>query len=457
MIHKYKLNGYAIVLDVNSGAVHVVDDCSYDMLDFLDETMGEAMPQAVVDALADRYGRRELEDTYAELYELYKAGLLYSSDSYEPFANMMTKAPVKAMCLNIAHDCNLRCEYCFAAKGDFGRGRMLMPLEIGKKAIDFLIQNSGSRHNLELDFFGGEPLMNFDVVKQVVEYAREEEKKYNKKFRFTITTNGLLLTDDKIDFINREMSNVVLSLDGRKEVNDRLRVRVNGKGCYDQIVPHYQKLVAQRGDKDYYVRGTFTKYNLDFTQDVLHMAELGFDQISVEPVVSDVKLEYSIKEDDLPRVFKEYETLAKTMIQRKKEGGKGFHFFHFMLDLDQGPCAIKRLRGCGCGNEYVAVTPEGEIYPCHQFVGEENWKMGDLRDGSFDLEKKDFFAKANVYTKKDCKNCWAKFYCSGGCNANSWQYEGNILKSHKISCDLEKKRLECAIMMKAALAEEAEG
>lgn len=457
MIHKYKLNGYAIVLDVNSGAVHVVDDCSYDMLDFLDETMGEAMPQAVVDALADQYGRQELDDTYAELYELFKAGLLYSSDSYEPFANMMTKAPVKAMCLNIAHDCNLRCEYCFAAKGDFGRGRMLMPLEIGKKAIDFLIQNSGSRHNLELDFFGGEPLMNFDVVKQVVEYAREEEKKHNKKFRFTITTNGLLLTDDKIDFVNREMSNVVLSLDGRKEVNDRLRVRVNGKGCYDQIVPHYQKLVAQRGDKDYYVRGTFTKYNLDFTQDVLHMAELGFDQISVEPVVSDVKLEYSIKEDDLPRVFKEYETLAKTMIQRKKEGGKGFHFFHFMLDLDQGPCAIKRLRGCGCGNEYVAVTPEGEIYPCHQFVGEENWKMGDLRDGSFDLEKKDFFAKANVYTKKDCKNCWAKFYCSGGCNANSWQYEGNILKSHKISCDLEKKRLECAIMMKAALAEEAEG
>ena len=457
MIHKYKLNGYAIVLDVNSGAVHVVDDCSYDMLDFLDETMGEAMPQAVVDALADQYGRQELEDTYAELYELFKAGLLYSSDSYEPFANMMTKAPVKAMCLNIAHDCNLRCEYCFAAKGDFGRGRMLMPLEIGKKAIDFLIQNSGTRHNLELDFFGGEPLMNFDVVKQVVEYAREEEKKHNKKFRFTITTNGLLLTDDKIDFINREMSNVVLSLDGRKEVNDRLRVRVNGTGCYDQIVPHYQKLVAQRGDKDYYVRGTFTKYNLDFTQDVLHMAELGFDQISVEPVVSDVKLEYSIKEDDLPRVFKEYETLAKTMIQRKKEGGKGFHFFHFMLDLDQGPCAIKRLRGCGCGNEYVAVTPEGEIYPCHQFVGEENWKMGDLRDGSFDLEKKDFFAKANVYTKKDCKNCWAKFYCSGGCNANSWQYEGNILKSHKISCDLEKKRLECAIMMKAALAEEAEG
>ena len=454
MIHKYKLNGYAIVLDVNSGAVHVVDDCSYDMLDYLDETMGEAMPQAVVEALAGKYGKQELQEAYAELYELFQAGLLYSSDSYEPFANMMTKAPVKAMCLNIAHDCNLRCEYCFAAKGDFGRGRMLMPLEIGKKAIDFLIQNSGTRHNLELDFFGGEPLMNFDVVKQVVEYAREEEKKYNKKFCFTITTNGLLLTDDKIDFINREMSNVVLSLDGRKEVNDRLRVRVNGKGCYDQIVPRYQKLVANRGDKDYYVRGTFTKFNLDFTQDVLHMAGLGFDQISVEPVVSDMKLEYSIKEDDLPRVFEEYETLAKTILRQKKEGGRGFHFFHFMLDLDQGPCAIKRLRGCGCGNEYVAVTPEGEIYPCHQFVGDETWKMGDLRDGSFDFEKKDFFAKANVYTKSECKNCWAKFYCSGGCSAHSWQYEGETLTSHKISCDLEKKRLECAIMMKAALAED---
>lgn len=294
--------------------------------------------------------------------------------------------------------------------------------------------------------------MNFEVVKQVVEYARSLEKQHNKRFRFTITTNGLLLTDDKIDFINREMSNVVLSLDGRKEVNDRLRVRVNGDGCYDRIVPQYQKLVAQRGDKDYYTRGTFTKHNLDFTQDVLHMAELGFDQISVEPVVSDPKLEYSIKEEDLPRVYEEYETLAKTIIDRKKEGD-AFNFFHFMLDLEQGPCAIKRLRGCGCGNEYVAVTPEGEIYPCHQFVGEEQWKMGDLRDGSFREDMKKSFASANVYTKTECKNCWAKFYCSGGCNANSWQYEGDVLKSHKISCDLEKKRLECAVMIKAALAE----
>ena len=295
--------------------------------------------------------------------------------------------------------------------------------------------------------------MNFDVVKQIVEYARSQEKEHGKNFRFTITTNGLLLTDDKIDFINREMSNVVLSIDGRKEVNDRLRVRVDGTGCYDKIVPAYQKLVANRSkDKDYYARGTFTKYNLDFTDDVLHMADLGFDQLSIEPVVSDEKLDYSIKEADLPAVFQEYERLAKVLIDRKKQK-KGINFFHFAIDLDQGPCAIKRLRGCGCGNEYIAVTPQGDIFPCHQFVGEDQWKMGNVLDGTFDTEKKKYFAKANVYSKEDCRNCWAKFYCSGGCNANNWQYEGNVLKSHKIACDLEKKRLECAIMMKAALAD----
>lgn len=293
--------------------------------------------------------------------------------------------------------------------------------------------------------------MNWDVVKELVLYAREQEKIHNKNFRFTITTNGLLLTDDKIDFINQEMSNCVLSLDGRKEINDRLRVRVDGTGCYDQIVPKYQKLVAQRGDKDYYARGTFTRYNLDFTEDVLHMADLGFDQVSVEPVVSDEKLDYSIKEEDLPRVFEEYERLANALLKRRKEG-KGCNFFHFMIDLNQGPCAIKRLRGCGCGNEYVAVTPEGDIYPCHQFVGDEQWKMGSVLDGTFNMPMKERFAKANVYSKSDCKNCWAKFYCSGGCNANNWQYEGDILKSHNISCELEKKRLECAIMMQAAKA-----
>ena len=452
MIHKYTLNGYRIVLDTNSGAVHIFDEAPYEMLDYLEDSVPDEPPVALKEALADRWDQATFDEAYEELKELYRQGLLFSEDGYERFSDMMVKSPVKAMCLNVAHDCNLRCEYCFAAKGDFGCGRKLMPLEVGKKAIDFLIEHSAGRRKLEMDFFGGEPLMNWEVVKELVLYAREQEKLHDKNFRFTITTNGLLLTDDKIDFINKEMSNCVLSLDGRKEVNDRLRVRVDGTGCYDQIVPKYQKLVAQRGDKDYYARGTFTRYNLDFTKDVLHMADLGFDQVSVEPVVSDEKLDYSIKEQDLPRVFQEYETLANSILQRRKEG-KGFNFFHFMIDLNQGPCAIKRLRGCGCGNEYVAVTPEGDIYPCHQFVGDEQWKMGSVLDGSFNLPMKERFAKANVYSKTDCKNCWAKFYCSGGCNANNWQYEGDILHSHGISCELEKKRLECAIMIQAAQAE----
>ena len=452
MIHKYTLNGYRIVLDTNSGAVHLFDEAPYEMLDYLDGAVPEEPPAAMEEALRDRWPRETFEEAYEELKELYRQGLLFSEDGYERFSDMMVNSPVKAMCLNVAHDCNLRCEYCFAAKGDFGCGRKLMPLEVGKKAIDFLITHSAGRHNLEMDFFGGEPLMNWDVVKELVLYAREQEKLYNKNFRFTITTNGLLLTDDKIDFINREMSNCVLSLDGRKEVNDRLRVRVDGTGCYDQIVPKYQKLVAQRGDKDYYARGTFTKYNLDFTEDVLHMADLGFDQVSVEPVVSDEKLDYSIKTEDLTRVFEEYERLANALIRRRKEE-RGFNFFHFMIDLNQGPCAIKRLRGCGCGNEYVAVTPEGDIYPCHQFVGDEQWKMGNVLEDSFDLSMKERFAKTNVYSKPECKNCWAKFYCSGGCNANNWQYEGDILHSHPISCELEKKRIECAIMIQAALSE----
>ena len=453
MIHKYKLNGFPICLDVNSGAVHVLDDCSFDLLDHVNEDFfPPELTEEMLASLSGRYSNEELTGAYQELLELKKAGLLFSEDTYERFADMMTAAPVKAMCLNVAHDCNLRCEYCFAAKGDFGGERMLMPFEIGKKAVDFLLEKSGTRHNLEMDFFGGEPLMNFDVVKQVVSYARSKEKEYNKNFRFTITTNGLLLTDDKIEFINREMSNCVLSLDGRKEVNDRLRIKINGKGCYDQIVPQYQKLVAGRGDKDYYARGTFTKYNLDFTQDVLHMADLGFDQVSVEPVVSDPMLDYSIKEEDLPRVFQEYETLANELIQRKKEG-KGFNFFHFMIDLNQGPCAIKRLRGCGCGNEYVAITPDGDVYPCHQFVGHEEWKMGNVFDLSINKEMKDNFARATVYHKPKCQDCWAKFYCSGGCNANNWQYMGNVLDSFDLACEMEKKRLECAIMIQAALAE----
>lgn len=452
MIHKYILKDYHIVLDTNSGAVHIFEELPYKMLDYLENFVPESIPAEIIDKFSSQYPMDQIKEAYQELVELYQQGILFSTDEYEKFAGMMKRSPVKAMCLNIAHDCNLRCEYCFAAKGDFGRGRMLMPFEVAKKAIDFLIEKSENRHNLEVDFFGGEPLMNFNVVKQTVEYARSIEKQYNKNFRFTITTNGLLLTDDKIEFINREMSNVVLSIDGRKEVNDRLRVRTDGSGCYDRIVPQYQKLVASRGDKDYYARGTFTKYNLDFSKDVLHMADLGFEQLSIEPVVSDPLLDYSIKEEDLPIVFKEYEHLADILIQRKREG-RGVNFFHFMIDLNQGPCAIKRLRGCGCGNEYVAVTPEGDIFPCHQFVGDDAWKMGNVLDNSFSIDMKETFAAANVYKKESCKDCWAKFYCSGGCNANSWQYEGDILKSHKISCDLEKKRLECAIMIQAALAD----
>jgi len=440
------------VLDVNSGAVHVVDDLAYDILENLDETnISCKLDKKAIEKLSDKYSILEINETYEELKELYNEGELFSKDYYEKIAKNIGKAPIKAMCLNVAHDCNLRCEYCFASKGDFGTGRELMNLETAKAAIDFLIKSSKDRHNLEVDFFGGEPLMNFDVVKETVEYARNQEKKYNKNFRFTITTNGLLLTDDKIDFINENMDNVVLSLDGRKEINDRLRVTASGVGSYDTIVPKYQKLVKERkkSGKDYYVRGTFTKYNFDFTKDVLHMNELGFDQLSIEPVVSDINLDYSIKEDDLGRVFKEYETLSNEIIEQRKKGNY-FNFFHFMLDLNQGPCAIKRLKGCGCGNEYVSVTPNGDIFPCHQFVGKSEWKMGNVLNDEFNEDIKDYFSKTTVYNKSDCKDCWAKFYCSGGCNANNLQYAGDVLKSHKLSCDLERKRLECAIMIKVA-------
>lgn len=454
MIHKYFLNGYYIVLDTNSGAVHIVDELAYRILDFFTEKLtGECPDEVIVTLENEGFDRQDIIDTYAELKALCDDDSLFSEDTYRPFADMLAEAPIKSMCLNIAHDCNLRCEYCFAAQGDFGHGRKLMPFEVGKAAIDFLIKHSANRHNLELDFFGGEPLMNFDVVKQVVEYARSVEKEHNKNFRFTITTNGVLLDDDSIDFINREMSNVVLSLDGRKEVNDRLRPTVNKKGSYDIIVPKYQKLVEARGDKEYYVRGTFTKYNLDFADDVMHLNELGFDQISVEPVVTDPELPYALTEKDLPAIAEEYEKLSKLLIERKKNG-TGFNFFHFMIDLDQGPCAIKRLRGCSCGNEYVAVTPEGDIYPCHQFVGMDEWKMGSVLDDSVNIEMKKMFSKANIYSKEECADCWAKFYCSGGCNANNMQYNNTIFKPHKLSCALEQKRLECAIMIKAALADE---
>ncbi|HOO26463.1 MAG TPA: thioether cross-link-forming SCIFF peptide maturase [Clostridiales bacterium] len=451
MIHKFTQNGYYIVLDVNSGAVFELDRCAYEMLDYIKPGIADECPQELYNLLRD-FPEETVKETYGEIKELIDRRILFSTDDYEPFVESLGTAPVKSMCLNIAHNCNLRCGYCFASQGDFGHGKKLMSYEVGKKAIDFLVASSAGRKNLEVDFFGGEPLMNFDTVKRLVAYARSLEKEHNKNFRFTITTNGLLLDKDKIDFINKEMSNVVLSIDGRQEINDRYRINAQGAGCYETIVPKFKQLVEERGDKEYYVRGTYTRHNTDFSKDVEHLFSLGFDQVSIEPAVTDEDYEYSITEKELPAIFEEYEHLAKIMLEHKRKGDK-LNFFHFMLDLDQGPCVYKRLRGCSCGNEYIAVTPEGDIYPCHQFVGIDEKKMGSVLDGSFNQELKEDFATATVYSKEECKNCWAKFYCSGGCNANNYLYEGSIRKPHKISCEIERKRLECAIMIKVALDE----
>ncbi len=454
MIHKYKLGGLNIVLDVNSGGVHLVDELTYDMLDNIEPPFAEECPKRVIEKLSRFYVEKDILSCYEEVKQLYNDGILFSEDDYEKFAKYSVAAPVKAMCLLVEQDCNLRCEYCFAGTGDYGTGkRTHMDFKTGRKALDFLLENSGDRENLELDFFGGEPLMNWDVVKQLVEYGRSKEKDFGKRFRFTITTNGMLLDEEKMDFINKEFSNVVMSVDGRKEVNDRMRKRIDGTGCYDRIMDKYKLLAQKRNYENYYVRGTFTKYNLDFADDVLHLYNEGFDQISVEPVTSEPDKSYALTEKELPAIFTEYERLANIILEHDKQG-KHFNFFHFMLDLDQGPCAIKRLRGCGSGNEYVAITPDGDIYPCHQFVGYEDYKMGNLNDGTFSMDIKNQFAAAHIYTKEDCGKCWAKFYCSGGCNANNYIYTGNILTAHKLSCEIQKKRLECAIMIKAAKAAE---
>lgn len=454
MLHRFSLNGYNIALDVCTGVVHVLDDLSYKLSAYADENMSEQVPQDAFTDLSDTYVKEEIIETWSELFELYKSGIFCSKDDIKKYVKNNSKAPIKSMCLNVAHDCNLRCKYCFASTGDFGGGRKLMPFEVGKAALDFIVKNSGTRHNLEVDFFGGEPLMNFGVVKRLVEYGRKIEKENNKHFRFTITTNGILLDDEKIDFINREMHNVVLSIDGRREINDEMRPHVDGRGSYDDIIGKYKKLVENRNGGEYYVRGTFTHKNLDFAEDVLHLADEGFDQISVEPVVCDRNSPYAIQKEDLPRIFEEYEKLASAYLSRRREG-KGFNFFHFMIDLNEGPCILKLLKGCGCGNEYVAVTPDGEIYPCHQFVGQSNFIMGNVleQSGNFENELKIAFSKANIFTKKSCPDCWARFFCSGGCNANNQLYNENILNPLEVSCKLEKKRLECALMIKAALAE----
>ena len=451
MIHQYKNNGYNIVLDVNSGSVHVVDDIVYDVIGLLDQGLQE---MAVKERLSGTWPEAELDTALSEVRELTDAGMLFTQDIYENAIEHFKDRPtvVKALCLHIAHDCNLACRYCFAEEGEYHGRRALMSFEVGKKALDFLIANSGNRRNLEVDFFGGEPLMNWQVGKDLVAYGREHEKLHNKNFRFTLTTNGVLVNDEVMEFCNREMGNVVMSIDGRKEVNDRMRPFRKGAGSYDLIVPKFQKWAESRHQDKYYARGTFTHYNLDFSKDVLHLADLGFKQISVEPVVAPPQADYALREEDLPKIFEEYDLLAREMVKRKKEG-RGFNFFHFMIDLTGGPCVYKRLSGCGSGTEYLAVTPWGDLYPCHQFVGEEKFLLGNVDQGITRPEICGEFKNCNVYAKEACKNCFARFYCSGGCAANSYNFHGKIDDVYEIGCQLEKKRVECALMIKAAEAE----
>ena len=458
MVHQYQLNGYNIVLDTCSGSVHVVDEVAYDVIAMYPEHTADE----IVAAMLAKYGSRpdvteeDLRQCIDDVTSLKENGKLWSPDVYKDmafdFKNRNTV--VKALCLHVAHSCNLSCSYCFASQGRYHGDRALMSFEVGKKALDFLIANSGNRRNLEVDFFGGEPLMNWDVVKQLVEYGRSLEKPNNKKFRFTLTTNGILLNDEILEFVNKEMGNIVLSIDGRKEINDKMRPFRGGQGSYDIIVPKFQKVAESRDQMNYYVRGTFTHNNLDFSKDVLHLADLGFKQISVEPVVAQPTDDYAIREEDLPILKEEYDKLAVEMIKRKKEG-KAFNFFHFMIDLQGGPCVAKRLSGCGSGTEYLAVTPWGDLYPCHQFVGNEKFLMGNVDTGVVRDDIRDEFKCCNVYAKDKCKKCFAKFYCSGGCAANSYNFHGNINDAYDIGCELQRKRIECAIMLKAAEAAEA--
>lgn len=443
-IHKFYLNDKYIILDIASGSVHVVDKIIYDLVDdFENMTKSE-----IIEKYKKEYEEELIAEALDEIKILKEEGLLFSEDQTFLKEHYNEANIIKAACLHVAHDCNLSCNYCFASQGNFKGQRELMNEEVGKRALDFLIENSGNRRNIELDFFGGEPLMNFDLVKKLVAYGRKIEKEHNKHFRFTITTNGVLLSDDKIDFINENMDNVVLSLDGRKDINDCMRPTVNGKGSYDIIVPKFKKLVEKRGDKDYYIRGTFTNNNLDFSEDLKTFYEEGFEKTSIEPVVTDEKEPYAIREEHLEKILQEYEKLSKDYMEIRKTD-KDFLFFHFMIDLNQGPCAVKRSVGCGAGSEYVAITPEGDVYPCHQFVGEEEFKLGDIFNGIKNTELRDEFKSTNIYTKKSCPTCWARYYCSGGCHANAFYSNGNIKEPFEIGCKMEKKRIECAISIVA--------
>lgn len=447
MIHQYKLNGHNIVIDTYSGSVHAVDDVAYDVISMFET----ADKEEIVRKISENHKNitdGDILKCIDDVAELKASGQLFAEDIYADKADVLKNknSDIKALCLHVAHTCNLNCSYCFAAQGKYQGERALMSFEVGKRALDFLIENSGNRKNLEVDFFGGEPLMNFDVVKRLVEYARSIEKKHNKNFRFTLTTNGVLIDDDVIDFCNREMNNVVLSLDGRKEVHDRLRKDYKGNGSYDLIVPKFQEFVEKRGDKSYYIRGTYTHKNTDFTNDIFHMADLGFKELSMEPVVCAPGEEYALTEDDLPVLFEQYEILAKEMLKRDSEN-RGFTFYHYMIDLSNGPCIYKRISGCGSGTEYLAVTPWGELFPCHQFVGDEKYSMGNIYDGVTNTKMRDRFKKCNVYSRPECADCWAKLYCSGGCAANAYHAAGDILGVYDYGCKLFKKRMECAIMM----------
>jgi len=454
MVHQYQLNGYNIVLDTCSGAIHVVDEVAYDIIAVIQQKDVET----IVAEIMAKYGSRpdvteeEVRLCIEDVQALINAGKLYTPDTFAEMAGTFKQRSgdvVKALCLHVAHTCNLNCAYCFASQGKYHGDRALMSFEVGKQALDFLMDHSGSRRNLEVDFFGGEPLMNWDVVKQLVEYARSVEKQRGKNFRFTLTTNGVLIDDDVIDFANREMSNVVLSLDGRKEINDLTRVDYAGNGSYDRIVPKFQKLVKARGGKNYYMRGTFTHANPDFTNDLFHMADLGFTELSMEPVVCAPDDPAALTKEDLEIVKQQYEILAKDMLRRKKEG-KPITFYHYMLDLTEGPCIYKRISGCGSGTEYMAVTPWGDLYPCHQFVGDEKYRLGDVWNGVQNTQLREEFRACNAYAREDCQNCWAKLYCSGGCAANAYHASGSIRGVYQDGCELFKKRIECAIMMKAA-------
>ena len=452
MIHQYKLGGYNIVLDVCSGGVHIVDDIAYDIIEMYEGKNRDDVIEAAYCKYAADASCEEIAECYDQITQLKDDGVLFAPDTFEPMAGELkakTAGVVKALCMHVAHTCNLSCAYCFASQGKFGGKRDVMSFETGKRALDFLIENSGTRTNLEVDFFGGEPLMNWDVVKQLVAYARSIEKEKGKNFRFTLTTNGVLVDDEVIEFANREMSNVVLSLDGRKEIHDRYRVDYAGVGSWEKIVPKFQKFVKERGGKNYYMRGTFTHANPDFLKDIEKMLELGFTELSMEPVVCAPGDESELTAEDMPIIFDQYEKLAELMLERKKEG-KPFTFYHYMIDLSGGPCIYKRISGCGSGTEYMAVTPWGDLYPCHQFVGDEKFKLGDIWSGVTNTSIQDEFASCNVYERKECRDCWARLYCSGGCAANAYHSTGSVKGIYKYGCELFKKRMECAIMLAAA-------